>query len=659
MARHSGPPLYPAASLFTRLLDEEATARPFVFVVGSALSAPAGDGEMGVPGVDGVVDLIREELERIGDRENLEELERLRRRTDCNVYQEAFASLRGVLNSRRINGIIQRAVLRAFEGGDGGLMEKRGPELENDLCRLEEEGRGWHLRPGLRALGRLLTDHPERFAREVVTTNFDPLIAVAARAAGGQGHPFDLGRDGDPRSFKGQGVRVLHLHGYWRDSNPLHTPYELERERPRLQTFLEGLLRRHPLVFIGYGGWDDVVTAAIRRVVETDDKAEVLWTFHEPTDDDVRRRQERVLDLLDPLMAAGGGSACYHGVDAHAFLPELHRRLEAGRGRVFAEPAAACPYVYGRPIESDAGFFGRELQRSAITTALERRQPVQILGERRMGKTSLLRWVGRRLAASKEPVVELSLASVLKASPLALVQRIAEGLSDVEPEPDAVPEGLSESAWAARLLRRLTPLALLVDECDALLEHAHRDQDVFFDTCRDLCQSGQLLWISASRVNVFTKLQEQGGLTSAFLNDTPPLRPLGPLEPAEARRLAEQGLPQPLADLALEWSGGLPFALQWLCGELWSTPEQPEQARMAFLEGVRPTLQTWWGGLGEREQEFLVRCLEPLEVATLPEAEREVGRVLEYRGLLVEREGAFELPGRAWARHVEEARGDP
>ncbi|MCP4654711.1 MAG: serine/threonine protein kinase, partial [bacterium] len=58
-------------------------------------------------------------------------------------------------------------------------------------------------------------------------------------------------------------------------------------------------------------------------------------------------------------------------------------------------PARRSPFIPGPPIERDEDFFGRRAQRELLRTAVEAGQSVQILGERRMGKTSLLHWVKR------------------------------------------------------------------------------------------------------------------------------------------------------------------------------------------------------------------------------------------------------------------------
>lgn len=462
-------PFQPAQSLASRLVSSDAVERPFQFVLGSALSLPERAGGPGVPGTGGVVDLILRELHQIGGLQDLvTKIDEIASDRSKNRYQESFQALRGALNPRTVNRIIQRAVLGA-SSEDLDLDGPREEVVQAALANLERDHEKWHLTPGMETLGRLLVEFSDRFAPEVFTTNFDPLIGVAVRRAGGAAAPFDLGRDGSPRSYKGPDVRILHLHGYWRDSNPLHTPYELSGERPQVQSHLRNVIAKRPLVCFGYGGWEDIITNTVEEVLRGGQDAELLWAFYEPTEAEVRRSQGRVLELLAPLVALGSGTSCFYGVDVHRFLPDLYERLglrgtttqEAGltvTARVVEQEPdeVRCPFVVGRPIDRDEDFFGRDLHRQKLEQAIDEKQPVQILGERRMGKTSLLRWCGRRIRQKTDlPVVEVTLGGA--ASPLSLVRQIAEGLSSdavsVEIRCAHFPPSVLWPFWSTRPMR--------------------------------------------------------------------------------------------------------------------------------------------------------------------------------------------------------------
>jgi len=66
-------------------------------------------------------------------------------------------------------------------------------------------------------------------------------------------------------------------------------------------------------------------------------------------------------------------------------------------GSGLPEPRNVSPFVPGSPIVEPRQFFGRKAALSQVLDAIERRQPVQIVGETRMGKTSLLHQIKRHL----------------------------------------------------------------------------------------------------------------------------------------------------------------------------------------------------------------------------------------------------------------------
>jgi hypothetical protein len=251
-------------------------AREVVFLVGSPLSAPDGPGKIGVPGVSGVINLIREEFQ--DSHTELFELEKTIRNPGENPYAAAFSFLHGRRGQQTVNEIIRTAVLR------GRHPDTRNSDLDltsDENCRyLEFDVEGWGLGRGVEALGKLVTSYSTRFGRCVLTTNFDPLIEVAIRRANGTYFRTTLHADGNLSQTEGSGCHVVHLHGYWFGSDTLHTIRQLTQPRPRLKASLGQLLRNKTVVVCGYGGWDDAFTEALMGVV-LDDAAnpDVIWTF--------------------------------------------------------------------------------------------------------------------------------------------------------------------------------------------------------------------------------------------------------------------------------------------------------------------------------------------------------------------------------------------
>lgn len=294
-----------------------ASGREVVFLVGSALTAPSVDGGPGVPGVWGVIKLIEREFD---------DLQRAELRAECeaagNPYQAAFQFLLRRRGQQEVNGLIRKAVACArVLPADGPAMpyaiDASTPE---DVCRsFDADVAGWHLAPGVDALGRLGAGWPERFGRTVLTTNFDPLVSVAVARAGGRTFRTMLHRDGDIGQSTGDATQVVHLHGYWHGADTLHTPRQLGQPRPQLKASLAKLLRDRIVVVVAYGGWDDVFTKALVDVVVEDGSfPEVVWTIRDQTP----ALRPALVDLLAPGIDRGR-VAFYGGVDCHAFFPAL------------------------------------------------------------------------------------------------------------------------------------------------------------------------------------------------------------------------------------------------------------------------------------------------------------------------------------------------
>jgi SIR2-like domain len=219
--------------------------------------------------------------------------------------------------------VVQHAVLAAYRprGESVGRWERLGFQR---AAQLEADLDGWDLPAGVRALGALLATRSASFGHRVLTTNFDPLIEIAVRRAGGQAHSLSLKRDGSIEALVADEhtVNVVHLHGYWRPTNEtddrsmLHDPEQLRASRPNLARELADILRDETICVVGYGGWQDAFRTALAELTTSHD-VDVLWAVHGEGD-------ERPV-LADPALAV----TVYHGVDSNRLFPELERTLQA------------------------------------------------------------------------------------------------------------------------------------------------------------------------------------------------------------------------------------------------------------------------------------------------------------------------------------------
>jgi nucleoside phosphorylase len=355
-----------------------------------------------------------------------------------------------------------------------------------------------------------------------------------------------------------------------------------------------------------------------------------------------------------------------HGLDLGSALPEHAGALEAqfggdemgGAGPRRTTRGATLPrllptrnpFVFGRAIDRDEDFVGRDDERRWLREAIDKRQPVQLLGERLMGKTSLLRWVERTVFLDR-PVIWLDPSRGV--TPASMVQSIARALgkpaaATVLYRPDVTAD------QAGKVLDALVPFVLLVDDADSLCSRGQGFEDGFFEAVRTLVQRGALTWVSASRYNLYEAFEARG-LTSRFLNDALKLS-VGPLSKAAAFELAQRGQDAEVAARMVGTAGRFAYGLQWLGDFVCRRPGQLEAACDAFADDVTSTFQSWWAGLDVHDRQLVKRCLsEHVMVAGLDARSRRRLRGAKERGFVAEESGRFLVEGETWRGFVADA----
>ncbi|WP_300752400.1 SIR2 family protein, partial [Janthinobacterium sp.] len=292
-----------------------------LFIVGSPLTAPFAD-TPGVSDVEQIVSMIRAEF--ANDKNGIAKLDNILASAEQHAYQSAFEFLIARRGQGQANNLIRRAVLNA-----SSELCIKGKNLDDDthLVKLENEINQWHLSPGVKALGKICCGNNDVFGQVVLTTNFDPLIEISVKSAGGTAYSSMTHSDGNIHQTTGSGVHVVHLHGYWRGSDTLHTPVQLTRERGQLKNSLASLMKNSLVVVLAYSGWDDVITEAISSAVGDDSSyPEVLWTFYSNSSQDIEARNSSVIERLRPGINRGRATL-YKGINCHEFLPLLDEAL--------------------------------------------------------------------------------------------------------------------------------------------------------------------------------------------------------------------------------------------------------------------------------------------------------------------------------------------
>lgn len=317
--------------LLDRLLHAQQVKRKkIVFVLGSPLTAPHGTSS-GVSGVEDIVNSVRAEF--ANDKNASSKLDHLLASDTQHPYQSAFEFLIGRRGQTEANQLIRRAVLKARKSIVAGAESGGDSALE----RLEKDVDGWALPNGVKALGEICTQYQEVFGNVILTTNFDPLIEIAIDKCGGGFYTSMTHGDGNIAQTTSSGTNIVHLHGFWRGSDTLHTPQQLASPRVQLQNSLSNLIKNSLVVVLAYGGWDDVITQSLSSAV-ADDTAypEIIWAFYSSSSQDIEVKNAKLLGQLQPGILRGRVNL-YQGIDCHNFLPILAQRLST-RSELDVEP---------------------------------------------------------------------------------------------------------------------------------------------------------------------------------------------------------------------------------------------------------------------------------------------------------------------------------
>jgi class 3 adenylate cyclase len=231
-----------------------------------------------------------------------------------------------------------------------------------------------------------------------------------------------------------------------------------------------------------------------------------------------------------------------------------------------AWPNAPNPFIWRGGITAAPDFFSREHEQRILRSYLQGRQNCQIIGPRRIGKTSLLRQIQRAAAQWDEKAV---VANIDLQDPrcytlsgwLRLIARQYNWLQPVTTLADFA------ECVETMLAQGLRPI-LCLDEFEEVSMRREEFASNFFLTLRSCAQQG-LSIITASQ-RPLSELTERGDPTSPFYNIFPLLR-LGPFSRADAEdfvNLYRPGTPAFTSEeknAILEFAKDHPLALQVAC----------------------------------------------------------------------------------------------
>jgi len=311
------------AALIRRL---STSSRPVMFVVGAPLTSPQPPETRGVPSVAGMIEMIQQRL-ALGEEFQLSN-------SPIQRYEQAMTLWRANRGDR--SSLIREAVLRARVVPDSDEIRSRAIAGDAVTCERLELDDSWILSPAVEYLGRIIAGLPSRFGPIILTSNFDPLIEVSIRRAGGQAITIAVDRNASFELAKSPGqAQVVHFHGFWYGSQTLHTPEQLVRDRPQLRDPIARHLQECMCVVIAYGGWSDIFSTALCSLLENQSATpEVIWAFYSKSDP----IDDQTGELIKRLRIAHDTSdtvTIFHGVNVHTLMPQLWERL----GRPYPRPS--------------------------------------------------------------------------------------------------------------------------------------------------------------------------------------------------------------------------------------------------------------------------------------------------------------------------------
>lgn len=332
----------------------------------------------------------------------------------------------------------------------------------------------------------------------------------------------------------------------------------------------------------------------------------------------------------EDLREALDGAAGIEPSPVGAYQPRVRKTAGAfaPSSSVSSSVCAARPNPYDprRPVVPPL-FVGRQSELRQLGLALDRGESVSLVGDSRIGKSSLLKtWAIEARKRGRE-VREVNGKDGAGASIVAFVKAITG--ANAPNDPDGAAEVLN--AW----IGQQGPLAPLV-----LVDHA-RDVLRGFDArfwSRVRAMLDRSVWVFATAAEI-----------SEFKPDSPlmnrlKLMRLGLLEPAAAEALVEMaGFAADDGALMHEWAGRHPFYLQ-LFGQCLGDCETSREALGRFTDEAEVRLQELWRAMEDRDRNTLKNLL------TSPEWKKSK---LANRGLLNDRLEPFGQVVARWLKNLE------
>jgi len=338
-----------------------------------------------------------------------------------------------------------------------------------------------------------------------------------------------------------------------------------------------------------------------------------------------------------------------------------------------AFPQGVNPYLNRVMIRNIAHFFGRKGEINNIYTRLGAAQPqsIAIVGDRRVGKSSLLYFISHpsnraRYLPNPERFAFVFLDFQMRRNITIsdFFERLFEQLKQETKDSIQMPttadyDGLIEVV--EELKSRGLKLVLLLDEFERVTYNPEFDAE-FYAFLRALANSYNVAYVTSSGKPLQELCHSKQIADSPFFNVFTPCR-LGPFLPEETLALISEpseaaGIPlAPYAEKIIEMSGHLPFFVQIACSAFFEhlqrderlTDEAMSDVYDRFFEEAIPHFEYFWQNFTQSEQQ---RCVKLAEDLPIERSEQRRIRNLVQRGYVCQRGEEYRLFSSGFKEYV-------
>jgi hypothetical protein len=330
------------------------------------------------------------------------------------------------------------------------------------------------------------------------------------------------------------------------------------------------------------------------------------------------------------------------------------------------------PYLAGAPVRRPEMFYGRrDLLEDCIKCGNgDQMASLSILGARRAGKTSFLRFLEYSLGADRYPQivpVYLDAQTPIKSCENFYAYMLREAMQALEkrniniPRAPDLPKEVpydTLSTFFKQAGDRHWRFLLLLDEMESLVKFSNIFDEKFFSGMRALIQIGQVSWITSS----FRTVYMPNTTSSPFLNIIQATHYIGPLTEQDARRLvvepaARAGHFFEKEDIQsiLKIAGRMPFLIQKAALMLYMShinnvrgEEARRQLASSFALEMQNYLQSQLKHLTKEEYDTLVQVVRQGEI----DKDSQPLLILQNYGFIEKVDERYQILGETFADYL-------